>query len=92
MKNNKQAGVILTHAEAVKKIEKKLSSGGELSAEDTKLCKNVDGELLFGYSEAERLKKLDAVAAVLEKELNLVTTNANKVQEALKRAKRPEEK
>ena len=92
LKNNKQAAVILEHAEIVKKIEKKLKAGEELSSEDSKICKSVDGELLFGYSEAERLKKFDLVASVLDKELKEIMANATKVQEATKRAKSEPEK
>jgi len=45
----------LTKAEEVKKIERKVRKGGELTAEDLKACQRVSGELLFGYSENERL-------------------------------------
>ena len=55
LNNSKQAGVIMTRAEEVKAIEKKVRKGGALTKEDLVVCKKVDGELLFGYNEQTRL-------------------------------------
>jgi hypothetical protein len=55
LNNSKQAGVIMTRAEEVKAIEKKVRKGGTLTKEDLNVVKKVDGELLFGYNEQTRL-------------------------------------
>ena len=41
----------MSKAEEVKKIEKKVRKGGQLSKEDLEIVKPVSGELLFGYNE-----------------------------------------
>ena len=41
----------MSKAEEVKKIEKKVRKGGQLSKEDLEKVKPVSGELLFGYNE-----------------------------------------
>ena len=50
----------MTRAEEVKAIEKKVRKGGQLTSEDLKIVKAVDGQLLFGYHEKTRLAKLVA--------------------------------
>ena len=68
LQDTKQTGVIMTRAEEVKAIEKKVRKGGQLSNEDLKVVKSVDGQLLFGYDEKTRLQKLQQVEDILKKE------------------------
>ena len=68
LQDTKQTGVIMTRAEEVKAIEKKVRKGGQLTSEDLKIVKAVDGQLLFGYDEKTRLAKLQQVEDVLKKE------------------------
>ena len=70
MNNQQQAGEILTKAEAIKAVEKKLRKGGEVTREDLQVCTKINGELLFGYDEKTRLKRLHDVEAMLQKELD----------------------
>ena len=82
----------MSKAEEVKKIEKKVRKGGQLSKEDLEMVKPVSGELLFGYNEQTRLQKLKEVEAILQKEVDAITKKVTQVQEAAKRARGNEEK
>lgn len=79
LQNNKQAQKILEHAEKTKYIERKLRKGAELSKEDIAACKNITGDLLFGYSEAERIAKLKDVEKMLQDQLDGIKTKAGQV-------------
>ena len=92
LQNTKQTGVIMSKAEEVKKIEKKVRKGGQLSKQDLEMVKPVSGELLFGYNEQTRLQKLKEVETILQKEVDAVTKKLTQVQEAAKRARGNEEK
>ena len=79
LQNNKQAQKILEHAEKTKYIERKLRKGAELSKDDIAACKNISGDLLFGYSEAERIQKLKDVEKMLQDQLDGIKTKAGQV-------------
>ena len=92
LQDNKQTGVIMTRAEEVKAIEKKVRKGGQLTSEDLKIVKAVDGQLLFGYDEKTRLAKLQQVEDVLKKEHSACEEKLKKIQEGFKKARGAEEK
>jgi len=58
---------LLSVAENLKKLEKKISEGGNLTKEDIAQVKAVSGEQLFGYSEQERIRLLNEVYKELQK-------------------------
>jgi len=54
--------LLLTGAETLKAIKKRVEEGAELSKEDiAKVPKPVTGELLFGHDEKARIAKIRAV-------------------------------
>ena len=56
------------------------------------LCKALTPEILFGYSENDRLQKLSDVETVLKKELDAIKKKSTTVHEAAKRARGAEDK
>jgi len=58
---------LLSVAEKLKQLEKKISEGGNLTKEDIAQVKAVSGEQLFGYSEQERIRLLNEVYKELQK-------------------------
>ena len=92
LQDTKQTGVIMTRAEEVKAIEKKVRKGGQLSNEDLKVVKSVDGQLLFGYDEKTRLQKLQQVEDILKKEHAACEKKLTAIQDGFKKARGAEEK
>ena len=84
--------MIMTRAEEVKAIEKKVRKGGQLSNEDLKVVKSVDGQLLFGYDEKTRLQKLQQVEDILKKEHAACEKKLSAIQDGFKKARGAEEK
>ena len=52
---------LLPAAEALKKLQKKCEQGGNMSKEEAGQAVAVSGQVLFGYDEATRIKKLNVV-------------------------------
>ena len=67
LKNKQSLMTLLSVAENLKKLEKKISEGGNLTKEDIAQVKAVSGEQLFGYSEQERIRLLNEVYKELQK-------------------------
>lgn len=47
---------MLTIAEDLKKLERKILTGGVITKEEATAVKAIDGELLFGYNEQTRIQ------------------------------------
>ena len=59
LKENKQINALIGRAEGLKELEYKLMRGGFPTAEEIAALPAVNGQILFGYTEQERIAKLN---------------------------------
>lgn len=81
------ASALLTKAETVKSKINKVQNGGDLNKEDIEVCSAMTPEALFGYSENERLHKLQQIDSFLENELKEYKDKLTKYMDAMKKMK-----
>ena len=91
-KDNQAIINLLTTAEKLKALKKKVTDGGALTKEDTAAVKPVSAEVIFGYTEAQRIAKLNEVYAEVQKQVQEITQKALKFKEALKKMIRKQDK
>lgn len=66
LKDNGRVAALLGVAEKLSALQKRLEAGGNITAEESKQVKAVTGELLFGYDETERIRRLNVVYSELQ--------------------------
>ena len=62
LKDNGRVAALLGVAEKLSALQKRLEEGANMTKEETTHVQAVTGELLFGYNEAERIRRLNVVS------------------------------
>ena len=68
--------ILLERAEKVGAFLKKLESGAHLSPDESVACHEVTTEEIFGYSEAERCKRIDEIGECYKTKVDLLNNAA----------------
>ena len=92
IRDSEHTGILVEKMEVVKKLEKSLRKGAIFSKEDAKDCPAMSCEILFGYSDAERKAKIQAVEEKLKAEKAKILSKCEKVSAGIKKTRNPEEK
>ena len=92
LKNNGRVAALLGVAEKLSALQKRLEQGGNMTKEETGQVQAVSGEMLFGYDEAERIRRLNAVSSEVQTQIREKTAKATQFKEAIKKMVRKQEK
>ena len=82
----------MDRAEKIKKLISGLKLGKDLSKEDALIMKPVTMEMILGYDEMSRQKKVHEAEELIEKQLSDVKQRILKTREIGSKAKTPEQK
>ena len=66
LKDNARVVALLGVAEQLAKLAKKLEDGGDITKAEGEQVKPVSGDLLFGYDNNERIRRLNIVYAEVQ--------------------------
>ena len=89
---NQQVGTLIGKAEFLKNLEKKICTGAFPTQEEIGEAKAVTGAEIFGYSEQDRIAKLNESYKHVQTELAETTDKATKFKEAIKKMARKQDK